>query len=413
MSESESQRTKFTVIIPTRERCDTLESSLKTCVTQDYENLEIIVSDNFSQDNTKEIVKSFRDSRIRYINTGKRVSMSDNWEFALSHVDGGYIMFLGDDDGLLPGSLAELNKVIIETACEAISWKSASYTWPDFISKTGRNLLMIPLQTALVKRNSKEMLIDVINFKRPYGELPLLYRGFVSYDAIKRVLQKSGRFFHSMTPDVYSGIALACILETYYFSFKPYAIIGASHHSIGAASFVVGSDQPTAKEFLNENNMPFHSNLVNVPSMPIIVAESFLQAQDHISSAKRFKIDIKKVLKAAFKQSVHYTNNQYEMVIEAVKKIAHLNQIDDNFISQIILAHKNLPRLDEPVLGFNIVRGHLKLDCTEFGVRNVYEASLLCRHVLTFNKFRYYRMREIFKTNLRLIKRKLLSNRFN
>ena len=83
----------FTVVIPTRERCDTLEHSLRTCVTQDYDNLEILISDNFSQDRTREVVESFNDKRIRYINTGKRLSMTDNFEFALSHVKPeGYII---------------------------------------------------------------------------------------------------------------------------------------------------------------------------------------------------------------------------------------------------------------------------------------------------------------------------------
>ena len=82
----------FTVVIPTRERCDTLEHTLRTCVMQEYTNLEIIVSDNYSQDHTREVVEYFKDSRIRYINTGKRISMSDNYEFALSHVKpNGYI----------------------------------------------------------------------------------------------------------------------------------------------------------------------------------------------------------------------------------------------------------------------------------------------------------------------------------
>jgi len=389
---SENKSLKFTVIIPTRERCDTLESSLKTCVSQDYDNLEIIVSDNFSHDKTKEVVNFFKDRRIRYINTGKRVSMSDNWEFALSHVDSGYVMFLGDDDGLLPGSLVELNKVI----------------WPDLIKKTTRSLLSIPLRTSLVKSNSKEMLIDVINFKRHYSELPWLYKGFVSYDAIKRAMQESGRFFHSMSPDVYSGIVLACVIETYYYSFKPYTLNGASRHSIGTAGFSGRPDNQVTKKFLSEDNIPFHSKLVVVPSLPIVVAESFLQAQDHISAAKVFKIDIREVLKVAVKQAVHYPGNRFEKVIEAAKKIAYLNQINDDFISQIISKNKNQPRSYEPVFGLNIVRSSLLLDCTEFGVRNVYEASLLCKCVLTFNKFRYYRMREMFKTNFRLIKRELL-----
>ena len=46
---------KFTVIIPTRERAETLYYAIKTCVEQDYENLEIIVSDNASQDDTEKL----------------------------------------------------------------------------------------------------------------------------------------------------------------------------------------------------------------------------------------------------------------------------------------------------------------------------------------------------------------------
>ena len=75
-------RNKFTIIIPTRERCDTLYHTIRTCLNQTYKNYEIIVSDNFSQDDTKKIVTSFDDKRITYINTGKRCSMSENFEFA-------------------------------------------------------------------------------------------------------------------------------------------------------------------------------------------------------------------------------------------------------------------------------------------------------------------------------------------
>ena len=48
--------------------------------------LDILVSDNFSKDSTEEVVGDIRDPRIRYVNTGKRVCMSHNWEFALSNV---------------------------------------------------------------------------------------------------------------------------------------------------------------------------------------------------------------------------------------------------------------------------------------------------------------------------------------
>ena len=43
---------KFTVVIPTRERCDTLRATLRTCVGQDHDDLTILVSDNASTDPT-------------------------------------------------------------------------------------------------------------------------------------------------------------------------------------------------------------------------------------------------------------------------------------------------------------------------------------------------------------------------
>ena len=112
---------KFTIIIPTRERADVLVHSLHTVVAQDYEDLTIIVSDNFSQDNTKQVVDSFHDPRIKYINTGRRVSMSHNWEFALSHVKDGWVSIIGDDDGLMPGALTTVADIIRKTGCQAIT----------------------------------------------------------------------------------------------------------------------------------------------------------------------------------------------------------------------------------------------------------------------------------------------------
>ena len=56
-----AQNHHFTVIIPTRERSDTLQHALHTCVIQDYDNLEILISDNLSQDHTREVVESYKD----------------------------------------------------------------------------------------------------------------------------------------------------------------------------------------------------------------------------------------------------------------------------------------------------------------------------------------------------------------
>ena len=45
----------FTVIIPTKDRAEYLHHTLRTCTMQSYDNLEVIVSDDGSTDNSEEI----------------------------------------------------------------------------------------------------------------------------------------------------------------------------------------------------------------------------------------------------------------------------------------------------------------------------------------------------------------------
>ncbi len=198
---------KFTVIIPTRERPDTLEWSLKTCTAQDYDNFEIIVSDNFSQDRTREVVEAAKDKRIRYINTGKRISMTGNYEFALSHATGDYICIIGDDDGLMPNALEELNKLLSETEIEAISWKKAVYIWNQHYKPELRNTLQISLKPGLQMYDAAEAIKTLLEFKPDakltFNDLACLYHGFVRRATIDRLRLPDGRFFISRND--YSG----------------------------------------------------------------------------------------------------------------------------------------------------------------------------------------------------------------
>ena len=128
-------KSKISVIIPTRERPDTLAKCLKTVVNQDYDNLDIIVSDNFSGPETEEVVRAMNDPRIKYYNTGRRVSMSHNFEFAISKVDEGWISVIGDDDGLLPNSLSRVVDLLESSGLEALGSICCKYNWPSVDSK--------------------------------------------------------------------------------------------------------------------------------------------------------------------------------------------------------------------------------------------------------------------------------------
>src|SRR5208337_4275391 len=194
---------KVNIIIPTRERHETLFHTIRTCLLQQYEPLEIIISDNYSQDMTKDVVYSFRDNRIKYVNPGKRVGMSSNWEFALSYVDKGFVTYIGDDDGLLPHSISNLMSLMKENGTSVITWAKAEYCWPSFPDAPLQNFLQIPLSNNLWRCRTNKVMADCASFWVTYNRAPGIYNSLVDTKVIQNVKNKTGNFFKSITPDVY------------------------------------------------------------------------------------------------------------------------------------------------------------------------------------------------------------------
>jgi glycosyltransferase involved in cell wall biosynthesis len=273
-------KTKFTVIVPTRERANTLYYCLQTLVRQRYENFAILVSDNYSQDNTEQVVRSISDSRIRYINTGRRICMSRNFEFALSHVRDGWISYLGDDDGFLPNALALADSVIRETGCKALASRHHYYTWPSFEGIFRSNYLVIRTGRGYRIRNAKGALRQLLKGRLHFTDLPGVYRAFAEYETLNRLRDGSGHFFCSRTPDVYAGIALLLGLDHYVYSNEPLWVSGASAHSIGHSQLKWSANSSASAKNYAEEEIPFHQTLGDgvVSSVQLIVYDSFLQA---------------------------------------------------------------------------------------------------------------------------------------
>jgi glycosyltransferase involved in cell wall biosynthesis len=168
--------------------------TLKNALSQDYDQFQVLVSDNASGDDTREKVGSINDSRLKYVNTVRRVSMSKNWEFALSHVDMGWITVLGDDDAILPGTLGKVNNIINKTGTSAIRSNGCSYRWPGF-NDSNYGSLSISLKRGYETRDSGQMLQKVLDGKIHYNELPMLYNGgFISFDLVKKAKSVTKKF---------------------------------------------------------------------------------------------------------------------------------------------------------------------------------------------------------------------------
>lgn len=104
---------KISVIIPTFNRGNLIENSINSVLNQTYKNLEIIVVDDGSTDNTKDIVEKIQDERIKYIKLTENKGGSNARNVGIKNSNGKYISFQDSDDIYYPDKLELQFKNII------------------------------------------------------------------------------------------------------------------------------------------------------------------------------------------------------------------------------------------------------------------------------------------------------------
>ena len=93
------------VIIRTYNRALLLQKAILSVLDQTFQDFEIIVVNNYSTDNTIEVVESFNDERIRIINIRNNGIIAKSQNRGLKESRGNYIAFLDDDDLWCPEKL--------------------------------------------------------------------------------------------------------------------------------------------------------------------------------------------------------------------------------------------------------------------------------------------------------------------
>jgi glycosyltransferase involved in cell wall biosynthesis len=94
------------VIIPTYNRSDLVERAIHSVLDQTFEDFELIVVDDASDDDTPETVRAIDDDRIIFIRHDEN-KYGKAWNTGITNASGKYIAFLDDDDEWHPEKLAE------------------------------------------------------------------------------------------------------------------------------------------------------------------------------------------------------------------------------------------------------------------------------------------------------------------
>ena len=229
------------MLLPTRNRLDLLRYAVETVRRQDYEDWEIIISDNCSEDDIAGYVRSLQEPRVHYYRTDSFVPVTENWNNALKHCSGDYVIMLGDDDCLMRGYFSTMRKLIdvyegpdfIYTSAFLYAYPNVmpgfphgflqTYGYADFL-KDEKEPFWLPRERAL------EMVRQSMRFKVRFGFN--MQFAVTSRKLITTLLQK-GDFFQSPYPDYYAMNAMLLAAERMLVFPKPAVAIGISPKSFG------------------------------------------------------------------------------------------------------------------------------------------------------------------------------------
>lgn len=101
---------KLTIAIPTYNGQGTISGTLDSIVSQLEKGVEIIISDNASNDGTAEIIREYklRYTNIKYFCNEENLGADKNIDLAVRRSNGDYVWLLGDDDEIILGGIKKV-----------------------------------------------------------------------------------------------------------------------------------------------------------------------------------------------------------------------------------------------------------------------------------------------------------------
>jgi glycosyltransferase involved in cell wall biosynthesis len=231
----------LSIVVPTRNR---LECAFN-CVAAAMEatrDAEVVIADSSDDDvlHRRLLDAGLEPSRIRYVRTPTDWNVVRNFEGALDHCRGDFVIYVGDDDFVGPG---------IEEICEWARAEEidalvgygdrfgAAYYWPGVKSRyfgTGYEARafvwsctsqMLPIDT------QAEIEAARWNAGKGLGLLPRIYHGLVSRNLLQRVAERHGHVFGGVSPDIYSSILIATEAHRAVYLDYPFCVPGVSPRS--------------------------------------------------------------------------------------------------------------------------------------------------------------------------------------
>lgn len=382
---------KLSIIIPTRERVQYLRESVKTALAIDDPDIEIIVSDNASQDGTREVLSRIKDPRFKYINTGQRVSMRANFENGLKHSTGEYIMFFGDDDGILPRQVPVLKKILSKEKPDVLKWSLVRYGWPeDGNAKTGgvrfkKKSIFGSVDEIDVSKLSQELANCNLKSEEHY---PALYHGVVSRAYLDSLRTADGQFFNCTIPDIFFGYLSLLKGGKLMYCDHPFTLNGYSPASNGGSQkqVALGKEVPEiAAKFMAENAV---DNNLDVADFGANIAAVFflsLETARVVGSIDTSRINYTAWFEFIIENACKMTPKLHTELIQSLEEYAKIidqSDVLDKALQMPMKHRSKLKKLKNKIHENSQKIGSVRFSCDKGDQNTIFTAAQTCDELM-------------------------------
>lgn len=102
----------MSVCIPSYNRAQYLPAAIESVLSQEFEDFELVISDDASDDETPAVCGRYSDSRVRFVASPRRLGLAGNYNRCVELAHGDYVVLLHSDDALRPEYLKRAAAVL-------------------------------------------------------------------------------------------------------------------------------------------------------------------------------------------------------------------------------------------------------------------------------------------------------------
>tara|TARA_B100001248_G_C27341676_1_gene436596 strand:+ start:247 stop:1230 length:984 start_codon:yes stop_codon:yes gene_type:complete len=194
------------IIMPAYNAENYIKSALESIINQSYNNLEIIILDDNSNDSTKSIIEKFDDKRIKYFKNDSQLGISKSLNKLLDISNGDYVCRMDSDD------LMHINKIELQIDYMFRNDLDLCGTWIKFFDKENKTI-KYPVSN-----------IDV-RFFMVFG-CPFAHPSIIA----KREVFNNNRYIQTIAEDYDLWVRLAISTNNYKFGNLPKVLLNYRRH---------------------------------------------------------------------------------------------------------------------------------------------------------------------------------------